>query len=72
MNKLRQKIKQKPHLILSVPAVLCFITFITNFIAALSDGKIDNTELHTLLSSADGFEAVLLVIIMYVMKDKKH
>lgn len=70
MNRLRKKIKQKPHLVLGVPAVLCFITFITNFIAAISDGNIDSSELHTLLSSADGFEAVLLVIIMFVMRDK--
>jgi hypothetical protein len=71
MNKLRKSIKNKPHLALSVPMGLCFITFITNFIAALKDGNIDSTELHRLLGSADGFETVVLIIIMFVLKDKK-
>lgn len=56
---------------LSVPAVLCFITFITNLIKALSDGNIDTNELHALLASADGFETVLLFVVMLVLKDKK-
>ncbi len=71
MDKLRKKIKDKPHLALSVPTLLCFITFVTNFIAAMKDGNIDSNELHSLLSSADGFETVALIIIMFVLNDKK-
>ena len=71
MDKLRKKIKSKPHVALSVPTVLCFISFITNFIAAMKDGNLDSNELHHLLSSADGFETVVLIIIMVVLKDKK-
>ena len=71
MRRLRNKIKDKPHLALSVPTVLCFISFVTNFIAAIKDGNIDNNELHQLLSSANGFETVVLVVIMFVLKDKK-
>ncbi len=70
MEKIRKKIKENPHFALSVPAVLCFITFITNFIASLKDGNIDSNELHQLLFSADGFETVFLVLIMFVLKDK--
>lgn len=71
MDKLRKKIKSKPHLALSVPAVLCFITFVTNLYAALKDGNIDGGELHQLLSTADGFETVILVVFMLVLRDKK-
>lgn len=71
MDKLRRKIKKKPHLVLGVPAVLCFITFITNLIKVLSDGNIDTNELHALLASADGFESVVIILIMFVLKDKK-
>lgn len=71
MRKIKSYFKKKPHMALSVPAVLCFITFITNLIKALSDGNIDTNELHALLASADGFETVLLFVVMLVLKDKK-
>ncbi len=71
MRKLRKKLREKPYLALSVPAVLCFISFITNFFASLKDGNIDSNELHQLLSSADGFEAVMIVIIMMVLHERK-
>lgn len=58
-------------MVLSVPAILCFITFITNLISALKDGNIDTNELHALLASADGFETVVLFVVMLLMKDKK-
>lgn len=70
-NEFRKKIRSNPHVVLSVPAVLCFISFITNFIASMKDGNIDSAELHQLLSSADGFETVLLVIVMFVLHKKK-
>jgi hypothetical protein len=71
MKRIRQKIKENPHLVLSVPALLCFITFITNLVAALKDGVIDSSELHQLLSTADGFETVVLVVTMLVIGRKK-
>lgn len=58
-------------MVLSVPTVLCALTFVTNLVKALSDGNIDSNELHTLLASADGFETVLLFFVMLVLKDKK-
>lgn len=70
-NEFRKKIRSNAHVALSVPAVLCFISFITNFIASMKDGNIDSAELHQLLSSADGFETVLLVIVMFVLHKKK-
>lgn len=71
MNKLMDLLRNKPHVAISVPAVLCFLTFITNLVKALSDGNIDSDEFHVLLASADGFEMVVLFIVMIVLKDKK-
>lgn len=71
MRKLRRKVKARPHLVLSVPAVLCFITFVSNLITALRDGFIDSNEMHQLLATADGFETVLLVVLMVVLERKK-
>lgn len=71
MLNVKNYLKKKPHMVLSVPTVLCFITFITNFISALNDGKIDTNEYHALLASADGFETVVLFIMMLVLKNKK-
>jgi len=64
-------LKNKPHIVLSVPAILCFVTFCTNLFAALTDGKIDANELSTLLSTADGFESVVLFIVMIALRNKK-
>lgn len=72
MRKIRDKINENPNLVLSVPAVLCFITFVTNLVAALKDGVIDSSELHQLLSTADGFETVVLVVLMLILKRKKQ
>lgn len=71
MRRLKRKIKNNAHLALSVPAVLCALTFITNLVTALKDGKIDSNEMHQLLATADGFETVLLVVVMVVMGRKK-
>ena len=64
-------LKDKIHLAIGAPAVLCFITFITNLVHALSDGNIDSAEMHSLLASIDGFESVVLFAAMYVMKKKE-
>jgi len=56
--------------VLSIPAILCAITFCTNLVKALSDGNIDSQELHTLLASADGFESVFLFLFMWLSGKK--
>jgi hypothetical protein len=71
MKKLRDYIKKKPHIVLTVPALLCFVTFIVNLLHALKDGNIDVNDYHQLLATADGFETVVLFIIMVALKDKK-
>lgn len=71
MDKIINYFKENLHVTLSVPTILCFITFITNFSKALSDGNIDSNELHTLLASADGFETIVMFMIMLVLKKQK-
>lgn len=71
MKKIKRKIREKPQIAISAPAILCFVTFISNMIKALGDGNIDTNELHALLASADGFETVVLFIVMLVLKDRK-
>ena len=71
MRKLKRRIRKQPQLALTVPAMLCFITFVTNIVQALRDGNIDNNELHQLLASADGFEAVVLFLVMLALRNKK-
>ncbi len=71
MDEIIKKLREKAHIAISIPAILCFVTFITNIVKALSDGNIDNNEFHTLLASADGFEAVLLFAVMLVLKQKQ-
>lgn len=70
MKRLRDYLKDKPHVAITVPAVLCFVTFVTNFIAALKDGVIDENELHQLLSVADGFGTVACFLAMSIVRNK--
>lgn len=70
MRKLRKVLRDKPHVAIGVPAILCFITFVTNLIASLKDGVIDPNEMHQLLTTADGFQAVALFIIVLILKEK--
>jgi len=63
--------RDKPHVVISIPALMCFITCIINFISFSRDGVIDSNELHQLLSTADGFETVVLVAIMFALSYKQ-
>jgi hypothetical protein len=71
MRKLRKKLKEKPYLALSAPAVLYFVAFIINFVSSLKDWNIDASEMHQLLAYVDGFQAVALIIIMAALHQKK-
>lgn len=70
MKKLLELLKKNPHAAVSAPAILCFITFCTNLRTALSDGNIDANEFSGLLSTIDGFETVVLFVVMIVLKSR--
>jgi hypothetical protein len=71
MKRVKKLFKNKPHIVLSIPAILCAITFCTNLYSALTDGKIDANELSNLLATADGFETVVLFFVMVALRNKK-
>lgn len=71
MNWLKELIKKNPFAALLVPTGLSGFSFFGSLLASISDGNIDGNELHELLSSANGLETLLLVIIMVALKVKK-
>lgn len=70
MNKLREYIKNKPHLAMSIPAFLCFLQFVSTVWDMIRDKKFEYNSIIQLLSSLDGFETMILCIIMIALKDK--
>lgn len=72
MDWLKQIIKDNPHFAISIPALLSSTTFLGNLFVALSDGQLDGNELHQLLSSASGFETIILIVIMFALRNKKQ
>lgn len=61
-------IAKYPLLALSAPACLSLVQFIAHVIVALDDGRIDSAEFHSLMSSASGFEVIILGVLMIVVK----
>jgi hypothetical protein len=49
------------------------LSFFANLFVALSDGKIDTTEFHQLMSSANGLQTIILLLVMFALNknDKK-
>lgn len=70
MEKIIEFIKNNPILSLILPSVISGGTFFGNLLIAISDGVLDTNELHTLMSSANGFELVVLLVIMIALKSK--
>jgi hypothetical protein len=71
MHRVRELLKNNPHFAISIPTILCFVQFVYEIIEIVKTGKFDSTMLNQLISSANGFEAVCLFVIMLVLKDKK-
>ena len=71
MDWLKQLIKNNPLLSICIPALMSSLTFFGNLIAALADGKIDDQELHQLMSTANGPEMIILIIIIIALREKK-
>lgn len=55
-------------------SVLSLITFLSNLVIYVSDGRIDSTELHALITSANGIQLVIVIIVILILKakDKKN
>ncbi|HHT9109553.1 MAG TPA: hypothetical protein ACFYDZ_00170 [Candidatus Brocadiaceae bacterium] len=72
MRKLKRYARENPHAAVGFPAWLCFISFIVNLVYFAKDGFLDKFEMQQLLITADGFETVVLFIIMLVLRKKKN
>jgi len=70
MRRFRNYILSKPHVAISVTALLCFVQFISGLYGALRAGMFDNNTINQLLSSADGFESVVLFVIASFLRKK--
>jgi hypothetical protein len=71
MKKITDCLKNKPHVAISVPTVLCAIQFVMSVYGALRTGNFDASTMNQLLSTADAFESVVLFIIMISLKNHK-
>lgn len=71
MNWLADLLKNHAGKAIGVPTALSALTFFGNLALALSDGVIDDTEFHNLLTSASGVEMLLLGVLMLALKKKK-
>lgn len=54
--------------VIGVPVVVNSMSFLALLFQSLSDGVIDETELHNLLTAGSGIDLIVLVFVMAVMK----
>lgn len=71
MKWVKEAINKNPFLALLLPTGLGGANFIGNLLAALSDGRLDSSEISQLASSASGLETIILIIIMLALRDNK-
>jgi hypothetical protein len=64
-------ITTNPSIAIAMPTLLGLLQFVAHLTVALSDGKLDSSEMHTLMSSASGVELILLGVIMMALKINK-
>ena len=70
MDWLKKLLRNNPNVAISVPAILCFVQFVTDVVEIFKTHEFSSAMLNQLVSSANGFEAVCLFIIMLVLKGK--
>ncbi len=70
MRQLKVCIRHRPNTAISIPAILCAIQFVTGLMSAIKNGNFDSDTLTTLMSCADGFESVVLFILMIFLRRK--
>lgn len=73
MKKVKKYMRDKPHIAVSVPTALCCGSFLTELIQAFRDCGVTLQNIKDILASINGFEAMLLLIIMLILRKKnKH
>lgn len=71
MDDLRKILKSKPPVAIYVPLLLSFIAFTMQFITTVCSGHMSTDDMNQLMKNADGFETVVMLCIMLVLKNKK-
>ena len=72
MKRLRDYVHNNAHTALSLPAIMCFMQFSYELYDVFKSGSFDANALSQLVSSANGFETVVLCVIMVALKDKNR
>ena len=72
MRRLRDYIAGNPHVAIGLPAIMCFIQFVTDIVEVFKTHEFTSNTLNQLVSSANGFEAVMLFIVMLVLKRRNR
>lgn len=67
-NWLKNIIGNNPVKSIGIMGLISAGTFLVNLMKALSDGVIDDSEWHNLMTGANGVEALLLGIIAIALK----
>lgn len=71
MDFIKSLIKKHPFFSLIFPTSLGGLSFFSHILSALSDGIIDSSEFHQLLTGASGLQMFLLMIIMAALRHDK-
>ena len=71
MRQLIKYLLSYPRALILYVALLCSITFIVNFIGVFKDFTLERHIIHQLLSYADAFETVAMILLMIALRDKK-
>lgn len=69
-NFIKNVIKNNPGKSITIMGIISAGNFVLNLLQALKDGVITDTEWHSLMSGANGIEALILGIIAIVLKLK--
>ena len=70
MNRLLDYLSNNAHTAISLPTVMCFVQFVYDLIDIFKSGHFDSAAFGQLVSSANGFETVVLCMIMMALKKK--
>lgn len=70
MDWLNNFLNNKPISALIAPSLLSGFSFFGNLANALSDGKLDSNEFHSLMMSASGAQMLILIVIMIALRLK--
>lgn len=72
MEWLKGLIKNSPNLALLPAAGIGLFTFFGHLAMALSDGRLESSEIHQLLSGASGLETAIVFIVVLALRAKKN